>query len=122
MKFFRREPRAGMPIALAGLAEGLRKMALALERMEVANGHVEWTPLGAPRLHFDGGGNSTPNMAATGEGDISSNDWEEREDAVIDWRLNTSSERVEVKRGTILVKKDSETDWEYLDATEKFDA
>lgn len=41
-RFFKQTPIKGRPLALPGLADGLRNMALALETLSVHNGHVDW--------------------------------------------------------------------------------
>jgi len=47
-----------MPISLRGLARGLARIDYALTHMSVANGHVNWSDLGAPTIEFgdDGAG------------------------------------------------------------------
>ncbi len=41
-QFFKVIPKAGIPLAVPGIAEGLAAMAYALERMNVSGGHVNW--------------------------------------------------------------------------------
>ncbi len=51
--FFMREPQAGRPLAMRGLALGLVRMARALRFMSVHNGHVDWHGW-IPKIVFDG--------------------------------------------------------------------
>ncbi len=41
-KFFLNNPQEGKPLAMRGLAAGLRRLAEALENLSVHNGRVEW--------------------------------------------------------------------------------
>ena len=60
-RFFQKEPKAGMPVSLQGLAVGLAKMARALERMRVENGSVAWSDGDIPTIMFgDDGAGSSP--------------------------------------------------------------
>lgn len=54
-KFFKKKLREGLSINTPGFARGLQAIAYALENMEVINGRVEWTNLGALRLIYNGG-------------------------------------------------------------------
>ena len=51
MRFFQKYPRKGDDVTIPGFAQGLRKMALALERMDVQNGYVKWRR-GTPTIIF----------------------------------------------------------------------
>ena len=42
-RFFPRGFKAGDPLSKKGLAEALIKMANALDKMSVHNGHVDWS-------------------------------------------------------------------------------
>ena len=53
MKFFKNDPRPGKPIRMRGLADGLFRIARALERMQVEGGRVQWLD-GVPRIFVDG--------------------------------------------------------------------
>ena len=53
MKFFAKEPRAGMPISTTGFAKGLASMARALGEMHGVGCHIEWSSLGIPTIVVD---------------------------------------------------------------------
>jgi hypothetical protein len=42
-KFFKKEPRAGRPLSLKGLAAGISRLAFAVENMDCAGGYIDWT-------------------------------------------------------------------------------
>lgn len=42
-RFFPQGLRSGDPLAKRGLVEGILKMAAALDKMSVHNGHIDWT-------------------------------------------------------------------------------
>jgi hypothetical protein len=58
-RFFRQKIRKGLPISSRGFADGIQGMAYALENMQVNNGHIEWTPFGAPVIYVDAGSAAT---------------------------------------------------------------
>lgn len=61
IRFFKHRPRAGAPLSMAGIAEGLAKIEYALAHMRVENGRVDWSQLGAPTICFgDDGRGSMP--------------------------------------------------------------
>jgi hypothetical protein len=126
MKFFQKTPRKGLPFSMAGIAEGLRKIAYALENIQVANGHVEWTALGAPRIYFDGttaaAGLEAPDAGGGSGGGVPSG-FEEIENAVVFLQVDSSSgtDKLQVKYGTVLAKDVDET-WTDLLVPEAFDA
>ena len=53
MKFFKKKPKAGLPICIRGFARGLARMAKALEKMDVQDGRVEWRS-GVPTIIVEG--------------------------------------------------------------------
>lgn len=55
MVFFKQLPKEGNPLAMKGLAEGLRKIERALQRMEVHNGKIEWND-GIPKIIVNSAG------------------------------------------------------------------
>ena len=59
-RFFHREIRKGDTLGFRGLAHGLSKLDYALSNMDVENGSVVWSLLGAPTIKFgsDGAGSS----------------------------------------------------------------
>ena len=61
MKFFKSDPKPGKPMSIRGFAEGLFRIARALERMQVEGGYVQWLD-GVPRIFIDGAseGGGTP--------------------------------------------------------------
>ena len=62
MKFFKNDPKPGKPMSMRGFAEGLFRLARALERMQVEGGYVQWLD-GVPRIFIDGvseGGSGLP--------------------------------------------------------------
>jgi hypothetical protein len=64
-RFFKNKPRAGAPLALAGIAEGLAQIEYALLNMRVENGRVSWSQLGAPTISFgDNGAGTSPAFVA----------------------------------------------------------
>ena len=101
-----------MPLSTKGLADGLAKIATALERIEVVNGHVVWTAAGVPRLFFDAGGASSI-LAGEGAAGGMPTGYEEREGSVIDIQWDASGTKLQCKRGTVLVK-DADSSWSDL--------
>jgi hypothetical protein len=73
-KFLPDKFAAGAPLSVAGLAEGLRKLARAVENMSVHNGHVDWSN-NTPKIVVTGGASLTDeapekvDAAAASEGD-----------------------------------------------------
>lgn len=62
-RFFKNKPRAGKPISLRGLAEGLAKIERALDEMTIEDGQVVWSVGDVPHLIVgDGEGDLTPEM------------------------------------------------------------
>lgn len=53
MRFFDAEPKPGMPVRHPTFFRAIVRLVRALERMTVADGHVDWSD-GAPTLVFDG--------------------------------------------------------------------
>ena len=53
MKFFKQKPQKGQPISVNGFAEGIAKIAFALENMRVQDGQVQWLG-GVPLIVLDG--------------------------------------------------------------------
>lgn len=63
-----KEPRAGMPFSFKGLARGIRKMANALDRLEVVGGHVEWNVFDEPKIIIDPASTMEPSTGGGGSG------------------------------------------------------
>jgi hypothetical protein len=49
-RFFLQDLARGMPISTKGFAAGVRKIAVAVESLSVANGHVSWSADGKPKI------------------------------------------------------------------------
>ncbi len=49
MVFFEQQPKEGKPLAMKGLARGLRKLERALQLMNVVGGKVDWND-GVPKI------------------------------------------------------------------------
>jgi hypothetical protein len=57
--FRKRFIKGRSPLSSGGLADGLNRIDYAFTNIELVNGHVEWTPFGAPRLIFDSSSGGT---------------------------------------------------------------
>lgn len=111
--FFKR-PRIGDKLRGAWIAFNTTRLANILESIVGTGGIVIHKPRGANGIGWtiDGSGIS-------GGGDLTG--FTEREDSVIDIRWNhESSGKIEVLRGTVLVKDDTESEWDELVATEDY--
>lgn len=58
-KFFKRKLTEGQGVCIPGFAEGLNRMANAIERAEFVNGNIELTNLGGLKLTYLGAGDVT---------------------------------------------------------------
>lgn len=58
-RFFKNPPRSGSALALPGIAEGLRRLAYAVENLTVINGTVSWSARGAPIISMEGSDGET---------------------------------------------------------------
>jgi len=68
LRFFKHRPKAGAPLSMAGIAEGLAKIEYALVNMRVENGRVDWSQLGAPTICFGDDGRGSMPGGFTGAG------------------------------------------------------
>ena len=59
MKIFDTQPKPGMPIRHSTFYNAFLRMAKAWEKLEVANGHVDWSN-GMPTIVVDGAEGSMP--------------------------------------------------------------
>jgi len=70
LRFFKHRPKAGAPLSMAGIAEGLAKIEYALVNMRVENGRVDWSQLGAPTISFGDDGHGSMPGGLTGVGGL----------------------------------------------------
>ena len=52
-RFFKKMPKAGMPVSMIGFADGLSGIERALSEMNIANGHIQWSMNNVPTLILD---------------------------------------------------------------------
>ena len=67
-RFFKDPPRSGSALALPGIAEGLRRLAYAVENLTVINGTVSWSARGAPIISMEGSDGATEDGAGLPSG------------------------------------------------------
>jgi hypothetical protein len=61
-RFFSKALQPGLPISTSGLANGLQKIADALEYMGVDGGYITWSNMGVPTIHIEVSGEAADNV------------------------------------------------------------
>jgi hypothetical protein len=117
IEYFGQPMQAGKSIgAQPGLADKINAVTEVLQNFEgvgdivITRNGTQWRIGLRPQTPWSSGG---------GGGDLTG--YTEKEDAIIDARWNYGGNgKIEIKRGTVLVKDDTETDWAELVSTEAY--